>query len=270
MNFVKLLNFELQRFMKFFFGLAAVIAIMQIAGAIYSAKSYVKYSEDAIKREQLELADFLMNYGPYTMSNYLNTGFFLFSVMLGMVVVFIYIFFIWYRDWLGKSAFMYRLLMLPSTRLHIYTSKLAAILLITLGLTGLQVLLIAASEVIIQSIIPAQWFVDENVVYLYSYPLLSLLFPHTLVEGLLIYSIGIALVTVTFTGILLERSFGIRGIIIAIVYGIVAAAALITPTILLDVLYTDELHMIVTAIACALIVISTLLSHYLLKRKITV
>ena len=35
----------------------------------------------------------------------------------------IYVFFIWYRDWLGKYTFAYRLLMLPTTRINIYFAK---------------------------------------------------------------------------------------------------------------------------------------------------
>ena len=270
MNFVKLLNFELKRFIKFWFALALVITALQITAAITSARWFVKYSTDTINREQMEVSEFLLNYGPYTMGTFLNTSFFMMSIMLAAVVIFIYTFFIWYRDWLGKSAFMYRLLMLPSTRLHIYTSKLATIILITLGLTGLQLILLPIIKAITQSIVPSELYMDDNIVYLFSMPILSLLFPNSLLEGVFIYGLGIAFVTMTFTAILCERSFGIRGIIAAVVYVAAGIGVLIIPLFFTEVLYVEEVLAIIIAIAVLLIAISTWLSHYLLTRKITV
>ena len=44
-------------------------------------------------------------------------------IALCVVVLIIYVFFIWYRDWLGKNTFIYRLLMLPTARIQCLFSK---------------------------------------------------------------------------------------------------------------------------------------------------
>ena len=43
--------------------------------------------------------------------------------MLCGVILIIYVFFIWYRDWLGKNTFIYRLLMLPTARIQCLFGK---------------------------------------------------------------------------------------------------------------------------------------------------
>ena len=39
------------------------------------------------------------------------------------VVLIIYVFFIWYRDWFGKNTFIYRLFMLPTARINVYLQR---------------------------------------------------------------------------------------------------------------------------------------------------
>lgn len=273
MNYIKLVNFELQRFWKLYVVLLSVIAALQIGAAFYRAKEFKAYAAHVMKREQLDADIFVTNYSAFSYSNFFNDSLVELSIMLGFVVIVLYIFFIWYRDWLGKSSFIYRLLMLPSTRIHLFTSKLTTILLLTLGLTGLQVILIPITRFIIEAIVPHTLYEAENIVYIFSDDLLSLFIPHSLIEALFIYSVGIALVTIAFTSILLERSFGVLGILAAIVYSVVTFSVIVMPLFWLhnvSTLYTSELYVCMFCVAVVVCVISTSVSYYLLKTKITV
>lgn len=273
MNYVKLVNFEVQRFFKLFSVVALIIALMQIGGAIYRASTFETYAETIMRQQQIDLATFLQQYGPLTLPQFLTSSIVELSIMLGIVVIVIYTFFIWYRDWLGKSSFIYRLLMLPSTRLHIFTAKLTTILLFVLGLISLQRILITINDVIMYNVLPAPLYERENIAYVYSHDVLAILMPHTWVEGLFIYGFGIAAVTVIFTAILCERSFGLIGIVAGIVYSVAMLVVLLSPTMipaLTMMLYPHEQYMCLIAVAVLVALVSSTISYYLLTRKMTV
>ena len=90
----------------------------------------------------------------------------------------IYVFFIWYRDWFGKSSFIYRLLMLPTKRIHIYFAKLTAIMFLVLGLIALQILLMPIEMQIVNSIVPADFRTYFPLSGIYDKGMWSLLYPN--------------------------------------------------------------------------------------------
>ena len=226
-----------------------------------------------MRQERMEVVDFISNYGAYSMMTYVNSSFFQLSITIGGIVLILYAFFIWYRDWIGKSALMYRLLMLPFSRMHIFTSKLTAIVLFALGLTSLQLILLRVTEWIIRTIIPATLYEPTNAVYMYSNSSIALFFPHSFLEFAVIYGIGLSTVTVIFAVILLERSFGLLGIGAGILYGIIVFALFIVPMVISDLtpmLYMQDVLALELLVAVIVAVSSSALSYYLLQRKVTV
>ncbi|WP_274309829.1 hypothetical protein [Solibacillus daqui] len=273
MSYIKLVNFEVQRFFKFFIALVVVVATTQVIAAFLSASNYKDQAETVMQREKLLALDYVTNYGSYSIFNFFNNSLFLLSIMFAAAMLMIYIFFIWYRDWLGKSSFIYRLLMLPTERRNVYFAKLTAILLFVFCIVGVQVLLVQVAELIMKWVIPAELLIESGVIIAYSYELMSILYPKTMVHFLVSYGVGTAFVAMIFTAILVERSYHLKGIFIAGVYITLSLALLLVPVFIgyyTDYFYVKELLMMVVFMALIVFVSSVIIANYLLKRKINV
>ncbi len=132
---------------------------------------------------------------------------------IGIALLIIYIFFIWYRDWFAKNTFIYRLLMLPTSRMNVFFAKAITIMLTMLGLIGMQIVLLYLEEKMVKWIVPKVFRVDLTVPEVISgvYQL-SMILPESFMEFLVTYSLVFAFIVVMFTAILFERSFKFKGI----------------------------------------------------------
>ena len=137
---------------------------------------------------------------------------------LWLLLLMIYVFFIWYRDWFGKNTFSYRLLMLPTARINIYLAKATTILLYVLGLVALQLLLLPVEGQVLQWMVPSEFRTDLSINEITNFQDLRIFFPNTFIEFILYYGGGMAAVFIVFTAILFERSFRIKGIIYGVLY----------------------------------------------------
>src|SRR5699024_7295844 len=104
---------------------------------------------------------------------------------------------------------------------------------------------------------------------------LTMLYPRTFTAFVLSYGVGFMAVFVLFAIILFERSFRWKGLAVGILYGAFSIIVFFAPFILEMVLHSDYLYpleLLITEIVMGLIVIATSIgvSHYLLKKKITV
>ncbi|MEK4699313.1 hypothetical protein MKX47_06915 [Solibacillus sp. FSL R7-0668] len=275
MSYIKLVNFEVQRFFKFLVALIVIVGTTQVIAAFLSAKSFKDHAERVMQQENLLAQEFALNYGngTYTIMNFLNFSLFQLSIMFAAAMLLIYIFFIWYRDWFGKSSFIYRLLMLPTERRNVYFAKLTAILLFVFSLVGMQVLLIEVAELIMKWMIPAELILESGVITTYSHELMSIFFPQTIVHFLASYGLGTAIVAMLFTAILIERSYHLKGIFMAGFYLVLSLALLMIPVFIggyNNYFYTSELLMIVACMALIVFVMAVVIANYLLKRKINV
>lgn len=272
-NYLKLVNFEVKRFLKIFIFLISAVVITQIIGAIISSNAFLDEVKTLMRQQKLTESEYILQYSGYSLHNFLNTGFFQISVIFAATVLVIYVFFIWYRDWLGKSSFIYRLLMLPTERRNVYFAKLTAILLFVLCLVGIQVVLLEVAEQIIQWIVPEHLRVNHDVIAIYSYEILTLLYPQTLLQFVLNYGLGITIVAVVFTGILFERSYHLKGVILAAFYIAVSVAVIIAPIIIQNnINYFYEQEIILLTIVCSILAFAAAIftANHLLKQKITV
>jgi hypothetical protein len=187
-----------------------------------------------------------------------------------------YIFLIWYRDWVGKNTFIYRLLMLPTTRLNIFYAKLTTILLMTLGLVAFQLVILPIEILVLKGMIPNDFRRDLGVSEIISsLPEMSIILPGSVVEFLLYYGAGLLLTSMLFTAILMERSFRWKGIIAGITYIASLVIILITPLLLQEYVLNGffyAIELLVIEIILGLIVLATTIwvSGFLLKKKITV
>src|SRR5699024_8968805 len=199
-NYIKLVNFELNRFVKLYTVLIAVIFIIQTGGVIFSAYLYMKRAKDATIRGGISQADYINMYGKFTLSDTVYSMFYIGAIALGVAALVFYVFFIWYRDWFAKNTFIYRLLMLPTSRMNVYFAKLTTIMLTVLGLAGLQIIFLLIQSKIVKWMVPHVYRADQGIgEVVNSTQFLSFLFPNGFAEFVIAYGIGMAAVLVIFT-----------------------------------------------------------------------
>ena len=121
--------------------------------------------------------------------------------------------------------------------------------------------------------IPEQLRADMDTIIAYSHSYLTLLFPHTPLQFVLIYAFGGTCVAIVFTAILMERSYSFKGIFFAALYIIVSVAVMLTPIIIhANTNYFYDQEIILMTIVCSLLMLVAAIftANYLLKRKINV
>ena len=271
-NYIKLVNFEVKRFLKLFLVLVTAIVASQITGAIISSFSFLNRVETRMKQEQITESEYILRYDAYSLNNFINSELFALSIMFAATVLLIYVFFIWYRDWLGKSSFIYRLLMLPTERRNVYFAKLTAILLFVLFIVGVEVVLLEVIEQIMRWIVPESLRIDGVITY-YSFDVLDIIYPQTLFQFVLIYGLGITLVAIVFTAILFERSYHLKGIFLAGLYMVISGTVMLAPIIIrsnTNYFYNEEIILMMVLCSILAFVAAIFTANYLLKRKINV
>ncbi|WP_427110271.1 hypothetical protein [Lysinibacillus xylanilyticus] len=273
-NYLKLLNFEVNRFFKLYLTLIGLIIVSQFIGAVVVSKGYMNDVDQVMYKKQLAMSQYTEDYGLFSFDQFVGSEWFLLPIFFSIAVLMIYVFFIWYRDWFGKNTFIYRLLMLPTERITIYFSKLTTIMLLVLGLVALQIVLISIEMQIVNSIIPTDLQSHFSIYDFDSLEMLDWLYPNTLTEFILIYGVGLIFVAVLFTAILIERSYGLKGIFIAIVYGMLSFGVFIAPLLVNRLLngyfYSLEVFLIELVISIIVLVSAIWIANHLLKYKIRV
>ncbi len=273
-SYLKLVHFEVNRFFKFYLILIGLTALSQLIGAIIISQGYMKNAKQVMAEQQFSMNQYIEKYGTFSFYHFKQSEWFLLPIFLCITMLMIYVFFIWYRDWFGKNTFIYRLLMLPTERITIYFAKLTAIMLLVLGLIALQIVFILLEKQIVNSVIPIDFqsnfsIYDENGLEMWSW-----LYPNTFSDFILIYAVGLLLVTVVFTAILIERSYGFKGILGAILYGLLSLGVFFVPIFLANFypnyFYPLEIFLL-ELVACIIVLGSAIwLANHLLKHKIRV
>ena len=274
-KYMKLVRFELNRFWNFYLILIGITVVLQLTGVIVLSKKYIAQANQIMYENALSPAQFLEQYNSIPLYEQIISSWWIVGpVMICVVTLVIYVFFIWYRDWLGKNTFIYRLLMLPTTRMNLYFSKITTIMLMVFGLVAVQILLLMIENQIIQSIVPADLRLDLSIWEFPRVEWLSMLIPRTFTEWIIYYSIGFMAVCVVFTAVLFERSFRWKGIILAIIYAVLSVLVFISPLFVHNSLdgYFYFTELLGLEIVAWLIVTTGAIGtgHYLLKNKIRV
>lgn len=275
-NYLKLVNFEFNRVAKLFAVLLSFTFIVQVIGVIVESKSYLNMADKKIYEELMPKAQFLESFGQMSFLQIIRSVWFLGPIAICVAGVGFYIFLIWYRDWLGKNTFIYRLLMLPTTRLNIFYAKITTILIMTFGLVAFQLLLLPVEILVMKTMVPEEFRRDMGVgELLTNMPELSIILPGSFVELILYYGTGLLVVSVIFTAILMERSFRWKGIFAGLIYIAIASVFFILPLLLQEFVlnrFFYSIELLVLEIITGLIILaaSIWMSRFLLMKKITV
>lgn len=276
-RYLKLVHYELTRFRWIYTSLFVLTLLSQFGGIYLYAHNTMKRINDAMVRESMSDAAYVLKYGTVGFFNYtLNSLWFMAPIALCITALILYVFMIWYRDWLGKNMFIYRLLMLPTSRLNIFLAKVSVIVLLVLGLISFQLLLLPLQSSLYNSLVPSIFRYSMPIFELITnHHLLNILIPQTFVEFVMYYGAGVMGVIIIFTTILMERSYRWKGLFAGIVYGAVACFVFFLPIILSEtwfINYFYPMEIVLLEIIAGIIVIcaSMWLSFFLLKNKVYV
>ncbi|MCI3920072.1 hypothetical protein MO973_07500 [Paenibacillus sp. TRM 82003] len=273
----KMIHYEIQRFRYALAALMAFTAVCQFGALLWTVLKERALRESEAWRMGVARSEF--GSGPLSFDDILFASQNLFGlpILVGIAVIGIYIFLIWYRDWLGRSTFIYRLLMLPTQRRNIYIAKLIAILTFVFSLISFQLLLLALGAWTFRALLPAELREASHFAEaIAANPAFSTLLPPNFSEFLFSYGLGAAGVIVAFTSIVIERCYRRPGIVYGILYAAVCAFLIIAPMPMLGmgsqsaILYPEEIFAIELVVFIFVVAGSLALSFRLLRRNITV
>ncbi|MGP4072936.1 hypothetical protein ACTWQB_10330 [Piscibacillus sp. B03] len=276
-KFLKLTNFEFNRMSKMLFVLMGFVLLFQMIGVVYVVSEYKNRLNDLITDGQMSQAQALEQMGPLSFEMVMYNMFFLGPIFISVGAILFYIFLIWYRDWFGKNTFIYRLLMLPTERLNIFFSKLIAIFIATLALATFQFVALVLERALFDAMLSEMFRADMSLrMLMEGYPVTYMILPKSIDGFFIMYGIGLVSVMVVFTGILMERSFRIKGIILGAIYFVLSLALVVLPGILnyevlsRAYLYDGELLAIMGVLLVIVAAVSIMVSRKLLNDRIRV
>lgn len=274
-RYLKLVNFEFNRFFKLYLVLIGITIFTQLIGVILESGTYLKLANESIYKELIPKSQFIEAHGTMTLLRITDTLWFMGPVALCAAVLLIYVFFIWYRDWLGKNTFSYRLLMLPTARVNVYLSKATTILLFVFGLIALQLLLLPVENLVLKWMVPHEFRTGFTLHQISNGYFLKILLPSSFIDFLIFYGIGIIGVFIVFTAIMFERSFRIKGIIYGIIYVGLSVVFFLSPIlvdsfILKNYFFAMELFSMEVFTGILVLAGAIWIGNYLIKNKIMV
>jgi len=161
--------------------------------------------------------------------------------------------------------------MVPGGRTPLYFAKLTAFLLFVFGMLAWQLLLVAALQLEYAWLSP-EWMKAPSVFTdaMYASRVFQLILPLDFTEFLINYGFGILLVLLAFAGILFERSYRIRGLLIGILYLVLNVVLFIYSTHAFDgFLYPDEQLAVCLTIFGLEVAAALWISLKLINRKVS-
>lgn len=262
--YLKLVNFELNRVLKLYGMLLILIFLVQSITTIIMSKMYmaerVRYSGEGIMN--LSLLDITYSIG------------FVVPIAITIACVGIYLFFVWYRDWFARNAFIYRLLTLPTSRMNVYFAKLTTIMILVFSLVAYQIMLLHWLNMLVKWVIPIAYRIDLTVMEIMeTSTYLNIIAPGGVADFMITYLLGISFVIILFTVVLLERSFRLKGIAFAVLYIVICIGCLLLPVTFYLIggkMFVKELFIAEMFVVVVIVGSSLWLSRYLLNRKIMV
>lgn len=272
-KFTDLLLFEINRIKKAYLMLIGSIVFLQIAANFLESNNFMRIYKNYVKETGGNMSDFLENGGKFDFFQVQNHFIFELSIMLGIFALVLYVFVIWYRDWIGKNNLSYRFLTLPGSRMSIFYAKLACILFLIGGLLATQIVMLYLGEMLTGILLPDEMF--ETLRFLgqpVKNEVIGFILPSRILDFVLHYTVGIAILVAVNLMIVLRLSFKWKGFAMGIaVIGIFIAlfiAVLLSGW--LDYIFSIE-QLALTLLFSVLVIVGSLLaSHYLMNNKISV
>ncbi|GAV12989.1 hypothetical protein [Paenibacillus sp. NAIST15-1] len=270
-RYLKLVHMEIYRFRYILASLMVVTMVCQFSSFILTIKDALAFkAKNGMGYDDIGLPDILTF--PWAILK--TKEWFFLPILLSITVLVLYTLLIWYRDWFGRSTFIYRLLMLPTKRWMLYVSKLTAIIMFVFSMIAFQLVLLVGENMIFKAMVPAELRADSTFVEAISMnEALKMLLPKQFEQFIYCYGLGIVAVMVIFTAVLLERSYRRIGVLYAFAYFAGSAILVVYPILFLRMdgyWYPIEIFGMHLGACLLVAVISGCLGFWLLRKKITV
>lgn len=271
-KFIRLLNFEFNRFFKFFSAALFFIFTGQsilFTEALLRKNQQLQYAIQQTGGNESQINQMISL--PLTMKSFLESFWYRLLVYSILAFLFFYLIFNWYRDWLGKNTFIYRLLMLPINRMQIFWAKSLILVIGALAYIAFQYCSVGFYQMIARWLLPHEYFTSLPIHEILEEATAYMGFPPT--KALQIFLIiGACFVVLThFTAaIMIERSLRLKGIIIGVFYCGTMYILQLLPLILNFSLLSSEVFLMTVACFILSWTISLAVIYYLLNHKVSV
>ncbi|WP_035052147.1 hypothetical protein [Carnobacterium pleistocenium] len=275
-KYLKLVDFEFNRCVKLYAVLIGLTIVSQLIAVFVESRRYINLLNEALYQNKIPKAQFLSETGEMSMFEVVNSVWFYLPIVICITAIIIYSFFIWYIEWIGKNTFIYRLLMLPTSRMTIFWSKLTTIALMIFGLISIQLILLLVESQLLERLVASEFRLDLSVKQIVEVSFyLSVLLPKSFLVFLNYYGVGLILLFLSFTAVLFERSFRFKGLVMGMIFGGTLCLMFGAPVIAKEFfgfnwLYPGELLIVEMVLGTLVIALSSWMSHYLLNQKVTV
>lgn len=266
-KFLNLLTDELIRARSFYLSLLSALFILEF---LLVLRSFINAASD------LDL-----NPEPFSkislVSIFLNSAGF--SMILGgaILAMLIYCLYSWMREWVFQDKFIYRLLLLPGSRVTIAYAKLASVFLMIAGLILSQIIIFILTNLIgnlmpdLYNIHPWYLTVAQSINSLY------IMMPFNPTSTLIVYGLGLVFLLVFFNICIIFFSYRSHGFMKTIVFSsLLTIGHIIAYTLILMMLLqyltltSSELIGIFIVLNLLVMFLDFWLMHYLMNRYISV
>ncbi|OMF24139.1 hypothetical protein BK133_23260 [Paenibacillus sp. FSL H8-0548] len=278
-RFLKLVHMEIHRFRWVLIGLLSITAVCQISALIWTLKKALAQKEEQLLGDigrssyYADVPDIIT----FEWAMFNTQMWFILPILLCIGVLSVYVFFVWYRDWMGRNTFIYRLLMLPTARHNLYFAKITAFLLFVFTIVAFQLILLPVEEFVLKLVVPADLRAESHIldVLTINQALVELI-PRQFEQFFYKYGLGTVAVLAIFTAILLERSYRRWGILYGLLYLLGCVLVVTSPIFYFGLnsqiiyLYPNEIYLLAMFLFILVASVSVWLGIRLLAKKITV
>ena len=270
MKLLTMAEIDLRRIMPFSIGLF-ITAVIGTQALFFIAITKLKESlEYAAADNQMMIEEYVETINKVNLTTIINTFSYpvLFMAALGLILI-LSGFYLWYKDWFGTSKPIYTLLTLKGSRMRIFTAKLLVFLLLFFTYYGIHLLNLFLAGKMAGILLP-DGSLSDNLLYsfLMHDSFRMYIIPNSF-ESLLFHgAFLIMMFSILSVAVLSDRSKRIWGLAFGAVYIIVSIYAFIY-LYTLD-FYSSELRIAQWLFVAIYLAVSLLLSHFLLKKKVSI
>lgn len=202
-QYIQLTNEEIKRSFKLYVIVVLVMAAIELVSVIAQVMYHERKVENFMELNRVSVAEALKQIDTLGYSE--ASSFFSYVTLIGMAIVVIYAIQIWYRDWLGETKYIYRLLMLPGNRASIFFSKLTTVFLIIVSFIGIQWCVLQSGFYLFDWLIQPEYQNRNDLSPVQN--VMSEFYTTNLIDMGIILAISLFIVSFIFLLILIERSF---------------------------------------------------------------
>lgn len=223
-NILNLYDIELKRIYKWYLALLSILLVGNIGTVARHIRNIIiRVASDTKSKESLSLMKLQQSkkylYETHILNIYEST-----TMLLGLAVLIclVYALIIWYRDFVGKNKTGYTLFMLPNNKFNVYIAKAITIVVMIFGVMLMQMVFWGADILILKIVtnIPIQEIFNVAKYSTGEFGRFTLIQLYQ-IDFIMVNIIGVILaVLVIFTAVMIQKSFKIKtvGIALGIIY----------------------------------------------------